>query len=139
MLKASMGLTAVLVMLVTAFIVGLAEALLIRTRITKEWRNLGVNKALGFTSNQLISQVMLSNIPAILIGIAAGLLAATFLGDKIVILMFSIFGFRKVSFVITPINYILVCIMIVGVALAVSWFNGKKIRKLEPVKMITEE
>ena len=139
MLKASMGLTAVLVMLVTAFIVGLAEALLIRTRITKEWRNLGVNKALGFTSNQLISQVMLSNIPAILIGIAAGLLAATFFGDKIVILMFSIFGFRKVSFVITPINYILVCIMIVGVALAVSWFNGKKIRKLEPVKMITEE
>lgn len=139
MLKAAMGLTAVLVMLVTAFIVGLAEALLIRTRITKEWRNLGVNKALGFTSNQLIGQVMLSNIPAILIGIVLGLLAATFLGDKIVILMFSIFGFRKVSFVITPVNYILVCVIITGVALLVSWFNGKKIRKLEPVKMITEE
>ena len=139
MLKASMGLTAVLVMLVTAFIVGLAEALLIRTRITKEWRNLGVNKALGFTSNQLIGQVMLSNIPSILIGIVLGLLAATFLGDKIVILMFSIFGFRKVSFVISPINYVLVCIVITGVALIVSWFNGRRIRNLEPVKMITEE
>lgn len=139
MLKASMGLTAVLVMLVTAFIVGLAEALLIRTRITKEWRNLGVSKALGFTSNQLISQVMLSNIPAILLGIVLGLLAATFFGDKIVILMFSIFGFRKVSFIITPINYILVCVMIIGVALIVSWANGKRIKKLEPVKMITEE
>ena len=139
MLKASMGLTAVLVMLVTAFIVGLAEALLIRTRITKEWRNLGVNKALGFSSNQLISQVMLSNIPAIIIGIGLGLLAATFFGDKIVIAMFSIFGFRKVSFVISPLNYILVIVMIICVALLVSWFNGKRIKKLEPVKMITEE
>ena len=139
MLKASMGLTAVLVMLVTAFIVGLAEALLIRTRITKEWRNLGVNKALGFTSNQLIGQVMLSNIPAIVIGIVLGLVAATLMGDKIVIAMFSIFGFRKVTFLISPLNYILVIIMIVGVALSVSWFNGKRIKKLEPVKMITEE
>ena len=82
---------------------------------------------------------MLSNIPAILLGIVLGLLAATFLGDKIVILMFSIFGFRKVSFIITPINYILVCVMIIGVALIVSWANGKRIKKLEPVKMITEE
>ena len=139
MLKASMGLTAVLVMLVTAFIVGLAETLLIRTRITKEWRNLGVSKALGFTANQLIGQVMMSNIPAILIGIVVGLLAATLLGDKIVILMFSIFGFRKVSFVISPINDILVIVMIISVALFVSWVNGRRIRKLEPVKMITEE
>ena len=76
----------VLIMLVTAFIVALAEALLIRTRITKEWRNLGVNKALGFTSNQLITQVMISNIPAILIGIVLGLILVTFFGDKMVIL-----------------------------------------------------
>jgi len=139
MLKASMGLTAVLVMFVTAFIVGLAEALLIRTRITREWRNLGVNKALGFTSGQLITQVMLSNIPAILIGILLGLIVATIFGDDIVILMFSIFGFRKVSFIISPINYILVVFMIVSVAMAVSWINGNRIKKLEPVKMITEE
>jgi len=139
MLKASMGLTAVLVMFVTAFIVGLAEALLIRTRITREWRNLGVNKALGFTSSQLITQVMLSNIPAIIIGILLGLIIATLFGDNIVILMFSIFGFRKVSFIISPLNYIMVVFMIVAVAMTVSWINGNRIKKLEPVKMITEE
>ena len=43
MLKTSMALIMVLIMIITAFIVALAEALLIRTRITKEWRNLGVN------------------------------------------------------------------------------------------------
>ena len=139
MLKTSMALIMVLIMIITAFIVALAEALLIRTRITKEWRNLGVNKALGFTSNQLITQVMISNIPAILIGIVLGLVLVTFFGDKMMLLMFAIFGFKKVSFSLSPFAYISVIIVIVGVAMLVSWINGKRIRRLEPVKMITEE
>ena len=126
-------------MIVTAFVVGLAAALLIRPRITKEWRNLGVNKALGFSSNQLIGQLMLSNIPAILIGIVIGLVAVTLFGDKLVLLMFAIFGFRKVAFDLSIFSYLCVIIVIVGVAMIVSWFNGKRIRDLEPVKMITEE
>ncbi|MCR5847485.1 MAG: ABC transporter permease [Lachnospiraceae bacterium] len=139
MLKISMASILMIVMIVTAFVVGLAEALLIRTRITKEWRNLGVNKALGFTSNQLIGQIMLSNIPSILIGIVIGLVAVTFLGDKLILLMFMIFGFRKVTFNLSLFSYICVVLVIVGVAMIVSWMNGKRIRDLEPVKMITEE
>ena len=139
MLKTSMATIMVIIMLVTAFIVALAEALLIRTRITKEWRNLGVNKALGFTSNQLITQVMLSNVPAITIGIVLGLILVTFFGGKVMLLMFTIFGFRKVAFSLSPVAYISVVLVIFGVAMFVSWFNGKRIKKLEPVKMITEE
>ena len=139
MLRLSMFITLLIVMTVTAFVVGLAEALLIRTRITKEWRNLGVNKALGFSSNQLISQIMLSNIPSILIGIVLGLITVTLFGGKLVVIMFAIFGFRKVVFTLSPVSYICVLVVILGVALAVSWINGKRIRNLEPVKMITEE
>jgi len=139
LLKISMASILLIIMIVTAFVVGLAEALLIRTRITKEWRNLGVNKALGFSSNQLIGQLMLSNIPAILIGIVIGLVAVTLFGDKLVLLMFAIFGFRKVAFDLSLFSYLSVIIVILGVAMVVSWFNGKRIRELEPVKMITEE
>jgi predicted lysophospholipase L1 biosynthesis ABC-type transport system permease subunit len=139
LLKTSMALIMALIMLVTGFVVALAEALLIRTRITKEWRNLGVYKALGFTSNQLISQIMISNIPAIILGIILGLIAVTLFGGKLVVLMFAIFGFKKVHFVLSPIEYICVIILIMGVALVVSRMCGNKIKKLEPVKMITEE
>ncbi len=139
MLKTSMAAIMVIIMLVTAFIVALAEALLIRTRITKEWRNLGVNKALGFTSNQLITQVMLSNVPAITIGIVLGLILVSLFGGKVMLLMFTIFGFRKVAFSLSPVAYIGVIVVIFGVAMLVSWINGKRIKKLEPVKMITEE
>ena len=139
MLKVSMQAILAIIMFVTAFIVALSEALIIRTKITKDWRNLGVFKALGFSSKELILQVMFSNIPAIMLGIALGLVAITFLGDKVMLLMFAIFGFRKVPFVISPIAYISVVLMITGVALLVSYINGCKIKKLEPVKMITEE
>ena len=139
MLKISIASILMIIMIVTAFVVGLAEALLIRTRITKEWRNLGVNKALGFTSNQLIVQLMLSNIPAILIGIVIGLVAVTLFGDKLILLMYAIFGFKKVAFDLSLFSYICVVFVIVGVAMIVSWLNGKRIRDLEPVKMITEE
>ena len=40
---------------------------------------------------------------------------------------------------LSPFAYISVIIVIVGVAMLVSWINGKRIRRLEPVKMITEE
>ena len=139
LLNLSMKLIMILIMVVTAFIVALAEALLVRTQITKEWRNLGVNKALGFTSNQLILQLILSNLPSIIIGIVLGLVFVTFFGGKTVLLMFSIFGFRKVQFVMQPISYVLVVLIITGVAVVVSLINGKRIKELEPVKMITEE
>ena len=139
LLKTSMGAILGIIMFITIFIVALAEALLIRTQITKEWKNLGVNKALGFTSNQLILQIMMSNLPSILIGIVLGLIAVTFLGGKVCLLMFAIFGFRKVRFVLSPISYVIVAAVIVSVAMLVSWINGRRIRKLEPVKMITEE
>ncbi len=139
LLKTSMGAILGIIMFITIFIVALAEALLIRTQITKEWKNLGVNKALGFTSNQLILQIMMSNLPSILIGIVLGLIAVTFFGGKVCLLMFAIFGFRKVRFVLSPISYVIVAAVIVSVAMLVSWINGRRIRKLEPVKMITEE
>ena len=139
MLKVSMQAILWIIMIVTAFIVALAEALIIRTKITKDWRNLGVFKALGFSSKELILQVMFSNLPAIAVGIVIGLVTVTFFGDKVLLLMFAIFGFKKVVFALSPVAYISVVVVITGVAMLVSYINGSKIKKLEPVKMITEE
>ena len=139
LLTTSMKAVLAIIMIVTSVIVALAVALIVRTKITKEWRNLGVNKALGFTSKQLIIQVMLSNLPSILIGVVIGLVFSSFFGGKLLLVMFMIFGFKKIKFMLSPISYILVVVVIVGVAMIVSLINGQKIKNLEPVKMITEE
>ena len=49
----------VLFVLITLFVVVLVEVLLIKSKLIKERRNFGVQKALGFTTPQLIVQTML--------------------------------------------------------------------------------
>ncbi|MCR5507979.1 MAG: ABC transporter permease [Lachnospiraceae bacterium] len=130
----SMGI-AVLTILITAFV----EALVIRTQINREWRDLGVSKALGFTSSQLILQTTVSNLPGVVIGLILGLMASTASGTKLSIMIFGIFGFKRVDFSINPASYLLTFIIICGSAVITSAFTGRRIRGLDPVRMITEE
>ncbi|SFB75327.1 ABC transporter permease [Butyrivibrio sp. YAB3001] len=139
LVKSSINAFAYLIAFLTILIVAFVESLIVRTNINKQWRNLGVSKALGFTSRQLIIQVMLSNMPAILIGVTLGLLASPFLGNELLVITMKIFGFKKTNFAVDPFSYILTSIIICTVALSTAAFMGRRIKKLEPVKMITEE
>ncbi|MCR5671819.1 MAG: ABC transporter permease [Butyrivibrio sp.] len=139
LISSGMKVFAYFVAFITILIVAFVESLIVRTNINRQWRNLGVSKALGFTSRQLIGQVMLSNMPAILIGIIFGLVLSTFLGSKLLTLAMLIFGFKKINFRINPLSYLLTALIICGVALLTSAFMGRRIKSLEPVKMITEE
>ncbi len=128
-----------LITILTALVVAFSESLMIRSRITKEWRNMGISKALGFSTNELILQTVLSNMPAILTGVLLGLLSGSYVGKRSALLMFSILGYSDAPFVISPRSYLLTAFLILGIAAAVSGILSSKIRKLEPVKMITEE
>ena len=137
--KLGIKAVAVVIGLLTALIVAFVESLIIRTQITRSWRNLGVSKALGYTSGQLVFQTMLSNMPVVIIGMIPGILVASLFGSEILTLMFSIFGFKKAAFLINPPTYGVAVILILGIAMLTSAFIGRRIRTLEPVKMITEE
>ena len=139
LITSGMKALAFFVALITILIVAFVESLIVRTNINRQWRNLGVSKALGFTSRQLIVQVMLSNLPSIMIGIVIGLFLSPILGKRLMIISMFIFGFKKVDFSIAPVSFILTTIIISGVALATAAVMGRRIKSLEPVKMITEE
>ena len=125
--------------LLTVLIVIFVEALIIRAKIIREWRGMGVSKALGMTSGGLIIQIMLSSIPAILAGILAGVLLSQPVGSKLCLVMLSLFGMEKITFGI-PAGYMLsTAVMILAVALATAGLLGLKVRKINPVEMITEE
>ena len=134
-MKATAGFIAGLTILIVAFV----ESLIVRAQITREWRNLGVSKALGFTSGQLIWQTMLSNMPAITIGVILGLILSPVSGEKLMMSAFAIFGFRKAIFTVLPTSYVLTAVIIIGIAMATAALLGRRIKSLEPVKMITEE
>jgi hypothetical protein len=127
------------IVVITIIIVVFVESLVIRAKIAREWRGMGISKALGQTSGGLITQIMFSNLPAILAGAIVGGIVAPFIGSTLVKAMFSLFAIQKVSFGI-PFYYVLLTIAgIIGVAILTSGTAGLKVRKIKAVAMITEE
>ena len=124
---------------ITLLIVFFVESLVIRAKIVREWRGMGISKALGMTSKGLISQIMISNIPAILGGILIGSIIAPAAGMGIVKLIFMVFGIKELDFDISIAAMLITGISILLVAVLTSGLFGRKVRKLQPVEMITEE
>jgi hypothetical protein len=115
------------------------ESLVIRAKISRDWRGMGISKALGQTSFGLILQIMLSNLPAILTGAIIGGLLSPVTGGSLVKTAFSLFAIQKVDFNI-PAVYIMITVSgIICVALLSSGTAGLKVRKLKPIEMITED
>ena len=139
MISGGMKATAAFIALLTIMIVAFVESLIVRAQITREWRNLGVSKALRFSSAQLIRQTMLTNMPSILIGVTIGLVLSPTSGANLMKSAFTVFGFKKAEFTVLPASYLLTALLICGIAMATAAFLGRRITTLEPVKMITEE
>ena len=129
----------VIIALLTMLIVIFVESLVIRAKITREWRGMGISKALGMTSGGLISQIMLSNVPAIITGILIGALVSQPLGGKLCVACFSLFGMKSMEFKLPMLMIIATGIGILVVALFTSALLGIRVRKLKPIEMITEE
>ena len=135
----SMKLICIIIIVITVLVVIFVESLVIRAKISREWRGMGISKALGQTSGNLISQIMLSNIPAILTGTILGSIAAPFAGSGICTAAFALFVMKSVSFEI-PSYYMLITVVgIVGIAILTSASAGLKVRGLKPVEMINED
>ena len=125
--------------IITILVVVFVEALIVRAKIIREWRGMGINKALGMTSTGLIAQIMLSNIPAIAVGVLAGALLAPAICAKVTIAILSLFGIVKLSFSIAAGYSVFTCAAILIIALATAGLLGLRVRKINPVEMITEE
>ncbi|MBR6018600.1 MAG: ABC transporter permease, partial [Lachnospiraceae bacterium] len=137
--SSALRMVCIIIAVVTLFIVIFTEALLIRAKITREWRSMGINKALGATSGQLILEIMLSNLPALLLGSLLGVLVSDFAGQGLCKGIFSLFGLKKIDF-LTPIHWkALTVVSIVVVAALTSAIIGLRVRSMKPVEMITEE
>ena len=78
-------------------------------------------------------------IPAILLGIVAGTLLSQPVGSRLCVAMLSFFGMEKIKFGI-PAGYMAAtAAIILAVALATAGLLGLKVRRINPVEMITEE
>lgn len=135
----AMKVLCIVITIVTILVVIFVESLIIRAKIVREWRGMGISKALGMTSWQLIAQIMLSNVPAIILGVLIGTAASPFCGKRMTILVFKIFGIQHIEFNISFLWMLVSAVGILVVALLASGISGLKVRRLRPVEMITED
>lgn len=138
-LTMSMEAICVIFTIATCFVVILTQMLLTRAQIIRERTDIGVSKALGYTSGELVRRTLMSNLPIIVIGIIAGSLLHIAFNDDAILVGLKAFGINQNSFVTDPVWYVLTAAIILICAIVTALVSSRRISKLEPVKILTEE
>jgi putative ABC transport system permease protein len=112
--------------------------LVIRVRILRERTRLGVSKALGFTANQLIGQIIISEMPVIIGAAVVGAIAGYFATNPMLALMLAANGILNCDFFVDPSLVMFTAIGISLLGLTTVLLVAGKIRKISPCKMFEE-
>lgn len=135
----AMELICMVFVAITLFVVCMVVMLLVKTKVAQEKRNYGIYKALGFTTKQLIVQMVCSNLPIMMAGAILGAIASVYLTDSFVVVCLSFCGIKSCHMIINPLWQILTVTGITLVAIIVTVVFSMKIRKIEPAKMLMSE
>ena len=129
----------VIFIIATCFVVILTQVLLTRAQIIRERTDLGVSKALGYTSGELMRRTLMTNMPTIVIGIIIGTVMHVLFSNRLILLGLASFGIRQNKFSTSPVWLVLTAVIIITCAVISAFFSGRSITKLEPVKILKEE
>lgn len=135
---ASIGALCIVLVLITVAVICLVIFLLVRMKLIRERKIMGVYKALGYTTVQLMVQTILSFIPVVGIGVLLGGIAAAFSLNSVFVLCLSFSGIENCNM---NINVFIIAIAFAAITLTsllVVTLGAWRIRKIEPYKMITE-
>lgn len=132
------AMLAVIVSLVAVVIIGLVLYLVIKTMLIRKKQELGIQKAIGFTTGQLMLQNALAFLPIILLGALLGCIAGYFLLNPFFSVLFSGIGIMETSFVI----YLPMLAAIFGFITLFGFLFclliSSKIKKITPYTLMSE-
>ncbi|MCR4730356.1 MAG: FtsX-like permease family protein [Saccharofermentans sp.] len=139
MMKSAMEAICVIFIIATCFVVILTQLLLTRAQVIRERTDLGVSKALGYTSGELMRRTLMTNMPTIVLGIVLGIIMHYLFSNQMILMGLASFGIRQNSFSTSPVWMLVTAAIIIVCALVTAFFSGTGITKLEPVKILKEE
>lgn len=135
----AMELICMVFVVITVWVVCMVVMLLVKTKVSQEKKNYGIYKALGFTTKQLVLQMVCSNLPIMITGAVVGAIGSVYLTDSLVVVCLSFCGIKACNMIINPFWQILTVTGITMVAILVTIGFSMKIRKIEPAKMLMSE
>jgi putative ABC transport system permease protein len=134
----SISMISITICVITAFIVVLILYYLVKVKILRERNLIGINKALGFTTGQLIlhNNVALGTI--ILFSTLLGSALAVLTINPLCILMLSVAGIRNGNFIIPPSLIGVSLIVMELLTLITTTLVSVRIRKVNPRELMAD-
>ena len=131
-------LLAVAILVVTGLVVSLILYFIIKTMIARRRRYFGIQKALGFTTNQIIQQIALSLLPVTAAGAVIGIVAGYFGVNPMLSVMFKFAGIMRVEMVMSPLWLALLCIGVVLFSYMIAILVSGRIKRISPYALMTD-
>lgn len=131
-------LVAVALLIITGLIVALVLYFIIKTTITRRKRFLGIQKALGFTTFQLMQQIALGFLPVVATGSVFGVVAGYAGINPMLSTMFRAIGIMRFEMVMAHLWLVLLCAGMVVFSYAVVIAVSYRIRGISPYALVTE-
>jgi putative ABC transport system permease protein len=132
------SLMAIVVLIITGIIVALVLYFVIKTMIVRRKRDFGVQKALGYTTFQLVQQISLSFLPVVLAGAIAGVVLGYLGISPMISSLFKSVGIMRFDMLISGSWMAMLCVMTVLLTYVTAVVISSRIRKLSAYVLVTE-
>ena len=123
----------------TIVIISTIMYLILKVKIIRERQQLGIWKAMGFTTPQLVGQVVVSVLPSLLVGSSLGIVLGYFGISPVLAGLLSFVGIRKIEFSTAWYSCFGICAGLLLLACTVSVLVSLRIRKINPSKLLQED
>jgi len=132
------ALMAFATLLITAVVVFLILYFIIKTMISRRRRRFGVQKALGYTTYQIMQQIALSFLPVALGGSLLGVIMGSFGITPLVSALFKITGIMRFDLIISYTWLMALCIGVVLLSYSIAMVISYRIRRISAYILVTE-
>ncbi|OAB27052.1 hypothetical protein PMSD_24050 [Paenibacillus macquariensis subsp. defensor] len=128
----------VMILAITVVVVLMILYLVIKTMILKRKREFGILKATGYTTIQLMTQIALSFVPIVILGVTIGGVLGCMYTNSMLTLLLSGAGIHNVQFIINSPLIVMLCIGIIVLSYLVSMLVARRIKRISAYGLITE-
>ncbi|QNO13496.1 ABC transporter permease [Alkalicella caledoniensis] len=133
-----LSMVGITILVITLFVVILVLYFVINSSVIRKKHELGLQKALGFTTFQLMKQLSLGLLPPIVMGVFIGSMLGMTQTNSIMTITQKTMGIMRANYIITPSWIIILGAIIVLVSYVFSMLITYRIRKITAYSLVNE-
>ncbi len=128
----------IVMFIITMLVVTLVLYFVIDSSIIRRKRELGIQKAIGYTTFQLMSQISINFAVPVILGSVIGSLLGAFYTNPLMSVTMKSAGVMKANFIVNPVWIVIFGVAIIVFSYALSLLITWRIRRISAYSLVTE-